>query len=370
VGARSGPRQKWLGRVSSYGFAARRAVRLGRCKKTRKPVDLARASAALPPAVREGSAFSGGPFFGNNILDSPDFSSNIQAEKSERGIALVSKNPLPYSTVEYFALFCPKGAERRLVAMFRAYFDDSGTHVDGGSGPSKIVVIGGVLITDEEHDKLAKSWGTVLKEYNLPYFHLTKLKAGKKAPYPSMSADEKTKLLRRLMGLMKKRAEMTFACAVPVATYNGVLTATEKQRYGLPVAWAAQMCWTILRLWAEKNSYDDPIPFVVEAGTPGGDQVAQVFSKVYADDKMRQLYRLDSLTEMGKTGAPGLQCADIMANSTYELAVDQLAHGRRASRWMGIVSEYINKMEHHQIIPTASILRSEIKNRNTQLGIA
>lgn len=79
-----------------------------------------------------------------------------------------------YTTREFFAPFFPKNAGERLIAMLRAYFDDSGTHTGGGRGSSPVVVVGGIIATDDQHDKLKETWDSRLKPYNLPHFHMTK----------------------------------------------------------------------------------------------------------------------------------------------------------------------------------------------------
>jgi hypothetical protein len=248
--------------------------------------------------------------------------------------------------------------------MFRAYFDDSGTHVGGAVGASRIVAVGGVVAKDEQWDLFNDAWTSILARKNLPYFHMTKFKAGRQSPYCDMSDAEKETLLDQLMRLIGARAILTFSSAVIVADYDVVLTQEEKDRYGSPYAWAAQMCWTIIRLWAERHNYDDPIPFVVESGTRHEDQLSAVFNKTVNNPLLKKLYRLDSMTCGEKQRFPGLQAADIIANSTYEIADHYEAGGRPPSKWMNIVSKYINGIEHRDIIADAMILRSETDSLN------
>jgi hypothetical protein len=69
--------------------------------------------------------------------------------------------------------------------MLRAYFDDSGTHKDGRS---KMVICGGVIISDEQHDLFTQEWNGVLNRIKTssrevpPFFHFTKLKAHRVSP--------------------------------------------------------------------------------------------------------------------------------------------------------------------------------------------
>lgn len=173
--------------------------------------------------------------------------------------------------------------------MLRAYFDDSGTHP-----VSPIVIAGGIVIRDEQHDLLKETWDSILKRnHNLPFFHTTRFKAGKEPPYSAMSESEREVLLDQLVRIMCVRQRMTFSCAIPVADYERAVTEEEKQRYGSAYAWAVQWCWTVIRLWCETNDYNDPIPFVVESGAKKEDEerLSTVFNRIVADPVMRKLYR-------------------------------------------------------------------------------
>lgn len=248
--------------------------------------------------------------------------------------------------------------------MFRAYFDDSGTHVGGAVGASPVMVCGGVLAKDDQWDKFNEAWAATIARKNLPYFHMTKFKRGRDPLYSGMTEGEKEILLEQLMGHITVRVALTFSAAVIVSDYNSVLTQDEKDRYGNPYAWAAQMCWTIIRLWSERYNHSDPIPFVVEAGTTGENHLSTVFSKTVSDPLLKELYRLDTLTVGSKQRFPGLQAADIIANSTYELAGHYEAGAREPSKWMNVVRRNINKIRHRDIILDGKLLRSEADSLN------
>ena len=248
--------------------------------------------------------------------------------------------------------------------MFRAYFDDSGTHIGGGAGPAPVVVVGGVVAEDEQLDRFNDTWMGILGKNNLPYFHTTKFKVAKDPPYSKMSEGEKDVLLYQLLLNIAISAEIIVNTAVRVADYDVVLTQDEKARYGKPYVLAAQLCWLRLRLWAERYQYDDPIPFVVESGTEDGEQLSVVFNKMMADPKMRDLYHLHSLTCGAKVEFPALQAADIVANSTYELAGHYEAGGRIPSKWVGLVSRHLGRFPNHQVTANEKVLRAMMDDLN------
>lgn len=266
----------------------------------------------------------------------------------------------PTCVKEYFAPFFPKDAKNRFIAMLRAYFDDSGTHE-----ASPIVIVGGIVIRDEQHDLLREIWDSILKRNNLLFFHATRFKTGKEAPYSAMSETDKEALLDQLVRIMCVRQRMTFSCAIPIADYESAITEEEKQRYGSAYSWAVQWCWTIIRLWCEKHGYDDPIPFVVESGAKDEEHLSVVFNKIVADPLMKKLYRLHSMVCGAKTDFVGLQAADIIANSINDIATHHVIGGRPPSKWMNIVSYHINQTgSHSELIGNERLLRSELDSLN------
>src|ERR1043166_22771 len=115
--------------------------------------------------------------------------------------------------------------------MIRAYFDDSGTHLDGRS---RMVVCGGVIVEDQQHDRLKEEWNGILERTktssrNAPlFFHFTKLKAHRVPPYCDMTKGEREILLCQLLHAMRVRVRFCFSGAMPVSVYEETLTPAEK----------------------------------------------------------------------------------------------------------------------------------------------
>jgi len=286
----------------------------------------------------------------------------IQGMMSRVSLALLS----------FFAPSFPKGVDRRLIAMIRGYFDDSGTH-----SQSKMVVCGGILIEDAQHDLLNENWELLIKRKGLSYFHFTKFKARKLPPYSTMSDGEREMLLEQLLFAMRVRVRFCFAGTMPVSVYENTLTDVEKARYGSAFTWATQSTWRVIRNWADRHNHHDPIPFVVEAGTKDGEQIRDVFNQTYANPELRKLFRLESLTERGKVGFSGLQAADIVANSFFEITNHLIAGGQPVSKEAMTVDRILHKphMEVRMIPFDAEYLRQEVDtldkmyNINAQGGV-
>lgn len=238
----------------------------------------------------------------------------------------------PFSTVKFFAPFYSKTAKHRFIAMMRAYFDDSGTHKDGRS---RMVICGGVIVSDEQHDLFREEWNGILgrvknQHREAPaFFHFTKLKAARVLPYCDMTESERHILLMQLLLAMRVRIRFCFSGAMPVSVYEETLTTEEKERYGTAFTWAVQLTWRLIHSWAERNQYHDPIPFVVESGDEEVDeQISDVFNHAASDPVLKERYRLHSLTMGGKTDFTALQAADIVANSFFEITSKVIANDK------------------------------------------
>lgn len=177
---------------------------------------------------------------------------------------------------------------------------------------------------------------------------------------------EKDNLVYQLVTAIGLRARVTVSGIVLMSDYEAVFTESEKERYGRPHAIASQLCWEAISLWAESNNYHHPIPFVVEAGTPYAHQASEAFNNLIANPAMKHQFRLSAMVEGCKGDFVGLQAADIVANSTYELADHDLAGGRKPSRWMKIVSKGLNKITNlERRVPNAKTLRERLDALNS-----
>jgi len=58
------------------------------------------------------------------------------------------------------------------MAMFKAFVDDSGSHED-----SPHLVMAGYLASVSEWDTFSSEWASKMKEWGLPYFHMTDAEA-------------------------------------------------------------------------------------------------------------------------------------------------------------------------------------------------
>lgn len=244
--------------------------------------------------------------------------------------------------------------------MLRGYFDDSGTHTGGTTGPSRIVVVAGFLADDQQWDRFNDTWLDILRRYSLPYFHMAAFEAGRQQ-YEGMTDSDRATLLDQLLRTISVRQRVPVASGVVTSDYDSVLTDWEKRRYGKPYSFASQIAWMGIRVWADQRGYDEPIPFVFEDGTLHKGQVMWAFDKTETRPTLRRLYRLHSLKWGDKTSFPPLQAADILAYTVYRV-MDANLGGRLPSRWSEMVATKIRYLR--RAIADARALRSMVNDLN------
>jgi hypothetical protein len=106
--------------------------------------------------------------------------------------------------------------------MLSGYFDDGGTHTGGTTCPPRIVVVAGFLADDAQWDKFNDTWLSVLRRYNLPYFHMVDFEAGRSL-YKGMTDTERATLLDQLLRAISVRQRVPVASGVVTSDYDRVL---------------------------------------------------------------------------------------------------------------------------------------------------
>jgi Protein of unknown function (DUF3800) len=197
-----------------------------------------------------------------------------------------------------------------IVMMMEAYFDESGTH-DG----SPVVCVAGYLFDSEQAFHLDREWVEVLKEFGLSHFHAHHC-AHRILEFKGMSDEHRTKLLMRLVGIIKRR--MTIGIAVSMSETDFGKVAPPIWTKGGPYALCAFQVLSAVTAWAEKCSYHGKISYFFEAGHKHqnltNDAIEQLASGPIGYDGLRY----QSHAFAGKLDLRPLQAADLLAYEWYK----------------------------------------------------
>ena len=157
-----------------------------------------------------------------------------------------------YSRTEHFAraILLGRFSLDRPMAMYTAYFDESGHPDDDGA----YLVVAGCVAETGQWDELEREWLEVLKPLGTRVFHTADFDCGAK-PFDRLKEAQADELFARLIGIICRRINKSFSHVIPLGPYramNGKYLLGES--YGFPYPAAARHCIFLVSEWAERHS--------------------------------------------------------------------------------------------------------------------
>lgn len=202
------------------------------------------------------------------------------------------------------------------MAIFTAYFDESGTPQD-----SKFLLVSGYIAPVREWLEFDRRWNQILASYGVKDFHMKDF-AHSRGDFESWKGKEpkRKRFLGELINQICLHAKGSFSAALDL---EGWKKANEK--YPLdeptfafaPYALCGAMCVQVVEQWCERKHLSvDDVKFVFDDGA---------YQKGVLLERLSATFRLNPIFEK-RGGIPGLQAADIAAYE-YQKAAPQLAKG-------------------------------------------
>ena len=147
------------------------------------------------------------------------------------------------------------------VAIFNAYFDESGTHKE-----SKVTCVGGYIFEAEQSLRFDEEWRTALREYGIHYFHMVECAHGT-GQFKSLSGQDRIELEKRLIGAIKRRARIGIVASVQEADYRQAVPAEIADIGG---AYMACLVYCVLGVaaWVAKHRETGNMAYFFESGHP------------------------------------------------------------------------------------------------------
>lgn len=217
----------------------------------------------------------------------------------------------------------PFGRKGAIIAVLRAYFDDSGTH-----NPSPVAVWGGVVGTVEQFEELEARWDEMLAS---PFSNRPRLKAFSVGDcrwhnneFKTYSEAESDALRYRARKIMEDAGIRAIAYSIPVKLYDSIIRGRARRDYGAPSGIAFASCADFALQISEQTR-------------PGGVPLSCYFDKGQADQYPNlAMYIREAEGRAAAKGVPitygfapvagtyGLQAADTIATEHYWYALDCL----------------------------------------------
>jgi uncharacterized protein DUF3800 len=220
-----------------------------------------------------------------------------------------------------------RSLQERLMFMFTAYFDESGTHHG-----SHVVVVAGYLSADEQWGRFCDEWQSVLDDYKIDYFHMTDFENRRKQ-FKNMLDSDRRRLLERLIAFIKIRQRIGFAVTFDLAVYNEMIQEFADLPLKQPYAFCALTLMGRIRAWLRKHSYDEYVAYVYESGAKHAGQVHSAYNYWMRQGELARIMRIGSMVFGDKRDVLPLQAADILAYETWKEVSNTIAGRPRQVRW-------------------------------------
>ena len=181
-----------------------------------------------------------------------------------------------------------------LVLVIRVYIDESGTDKQ-----NPVVSTAGYIFSAAKATKFTRKWNKVLAKAGLDYFHTVDCLQGV-GPYKRMTRDERDKLARSLIKLIRECAMRGVAVCLSEEEYNEKAPPGFRQQYGSYYTASVHMCMTGIAKWADEYGYNGRIAYIVEKGHPDWKEARRLLGAAAADPTNAERLRYDSLAFVPK----------------------------------------------------------------------
>jgi len=207
---------------------------------------------------------------------------------------------------------CNIPKEGRLLMIFHAYLDDSGTHEGSGT-----VALAGYLSTASRWLQFESEWRNALSDFGIDMFRMSKF-ANRVDVFEDWTEDERRHRLQRLIEIINRNAGMSVGVGIRKQLFDSIFS--EKAKAYAGGAYGVAFACILIELANEipKVHPEAQVAYVLESGTPGAGEVLRIFQENMKSRSYAKEFRLLSLRFADKRRFLPLQAADIVAYELYK----------------------------------------------------
>jgi hypothetical protein len=189
--------------------------------------------------------------------------------------------------------------------MVEAYFDESGT--DEGS---PVLCVAGYIIEKNEAVAMDSEWGSVLEQFNLPYFRMSSCAHGAR-PFGNIDKEARIEVEKAMIAIIKRRVSYGIAVTVEPRIFEAIMPRSPE--IGSAYTFCAHTCLTGVVSWAEETKYSGGIAYFFESGHRSQSEANEIMNRLFNIPIQRARHRYVSHTFADKKLMRPLQAADILA---------------------------------------------------------
>ncbi len=208
---------------------------------------------------------------------------------------------------EYLDVFHPRGDTRRITAVLKAYFDESGT--DGAQSP--VVVVAGFVATGDAWIAADERWRAALLEFGLDHYHAKDCEYGSGPFWKWAGAPEMRRAATlALTEIIRDTGLYGFWAAIPRDDWEAEADSALLARYPEPYFLCFERCLQEVSAWSAQFQQGAPVAIVMSEQN----EYEELASRIYRDYiAAKRPLALRSLTFTDMLSCTPCQAADLLA---------------------------------------------------------
>jgi hypothetical protein len=208
--------------------------------------------------------------------------------------------------------------------MITVFIDDSGT------APShKVAISSGLIVESCRVESMDREFAALGHEEGFSYFHTSECVAGnRESEFAGWDFEKKRRVCSRVRQIAMNYGVNACSIAIDRHLYDEVIPVQLRAEGGkFHYSWAVGYLIEMLDHWASAQRLDHPFEYLFDwmgedKRNPAKNEIKAVMAK--AEERRPGYYEGHYAFRRSKH-TPGLQCADILAWSCYQIALSKLA---------------------------------------------
>lgn len=217
-----------------------------------------------------------------------------------------------------------KNWSERLLAMFTAYIDDSGT-----ASTQKVAIATALIIPARRIIRFQSEWNTFCSKWGVSDFHASECAVGNyKSNFRGWEKTKIEKAFRRIRQIIKKYGIRCFSLGVHKDDYDAVVPSDLRPIFGdHHYTWAMHSLLAFIDRWACDSEVEHPVEYVFDWINPKSDreQLREIEDALARSEEERPGRFAGHYSFRRRIDFPGLQCVDLLGWTCYRFALQVFA---------------------------------------------
>jgi Protein of unknown function (DUF3800) len=218
--------------------------------------------------------------------------------------------------------------------MISSYFDDSGTHTGGKWGPSRIVVVAGIVGTEGSLRGLEHAWQQQLdrplcgRKKPLSRFHMVDCQDSR-GEFEGWNRAETDHFCYQLRQVIIDSRVGGYGIAISRQDWDELVTDDVRGFLGDAEGYCISQCFVRSLRWSRENCFDPQITFVFDNRTEAIERRGKVLGHMFQayNVGMQQNPQIVGTAFLSSTAIRPLQAADMLAWEIYQHGREILSGG-------------------------------------------